>query len=51
VILQVIILGSIPNISKYIDREDLSLMVKHMPFKHQHLGSNPRGLIHKIITY
>lgn len=20
-------------------------MVKHMPFKHQHLGSNPKGLI------
>ena len=25
-------------------KEDLSLMVKCMPFKHEYLGSNPGGL-------
>lgn len=30
------------NINWYF--RDLSLMVKHMSFKHQHLGSNPKGL-------
>jgi hypothetical protein len=27
-----------------VKKKDLSLMVKHVPFKHQYLGSNPKGL-------